>query len=466
MTFHPKGERLRSLTPGDAENAFKQAEGLTLLDYDEDIYRLLRQAERAYGSLPPLAYFYWGAAAANLQRWTEAGRHLQRAQSFGLDYPLLGDMMQAVRRRQPGPHLAARYPYTHSSDLVPREAVEEMTRLVKRDEKRNRRDARAWACLLEHYPLLVKMARKMLYEDPQNTTAAIYSLASLRTKEALDTLQEFAQRRRGELEDRMEALHTLAQIGALPDGTVLKVWMKEEQHPIEVLQQEISDQFVPDYPQEAWETYEEALTAHRKGKVDAAERAYQRMLAIEPQTKEAYNNPAAIYAQRGDMDKANEYVDKALEIDPLYAFPRTSRAAQALARDDVEAAKEWLEPLHRVRQWHPLAFVAYQKAMAQVAMAEKEFEAARNHLEVAQGVKPDDQQIDDLLERLSVVETFAGVPRWWREMADKYRARRQKKPLSPDPTLADCFGLLTKGDMVGIRHLLNIQGISALKKAT
>jgi hypothetical protein len=54
---------------------------------------------------------------------------------------------------------------------------------------------------------------------------------------------------------------------------------------------------------------------------------------------------------------------------------------------------------------------------------------------------------------------------WWREQADTYRRRRQRARLPADPTLEDCFGLLTKGDMTGIRQVFNLQGISALKKA-
>lgn len=459
------GEQSRSLLPDNADHAFKQVEGLSLLGYDEDIYRLLKRAERAYGPLPALAYFHWGVAAANLRRWTEAGRHLQRAQSSGLDHPLLEESIEAARRRQPGLHIADRYPYLHYSDLVPREVIEKIAQLMIRDEKRERRHDKAWDRLLQRYPLLSTVACKMLYEDATATKPAIFLLAAMRTDEALETLRQFGQGRRGNMEDRMLALKSLIDAGGAPSDTSFEVWVDEEQRPVQFVHQEISDEFVPDYAQEVWDAYGEALTAQRAGDHDTAEQAYRRMLALEPRAKEAYQNLAVIYARRGDMDRANEYMDTALAIDPLYAFPRTSRAVQTLRKDDIKGAKEWLEPLHTVSRWHPLAFVAYQKAMAQIAIAEEDYEAARRSLELAQEINPDDEIIDDLLDRLRLLERIADFPKWWRGRANEYRERRQKKALSPDPTLADCFDLLTKGDMVGIRHVLNISGISTLKKA-
>ncbi|MDH7485494.1 MAG: hypothetical protein QHJ81_04365 [Anaerolineae bacterium] len=458
------GQRLRTLKPQDADLALKQAEGLSLLGDDEGVYQCLKRAERAYGPLPAVAYFYWGVAAANRQRWTEAGRYLQRAQSLGLDHPLLEDTINAVRQRQPGPHIADRYPYWHYTTLVSQRAIEEMIQLMIEEEKHERRDNKAWARLLQRYPQLPAVARKMLYEDASATKPALFFLAAMRTDESLETLRQFGQGRQGDLEDRLFALGSLIEAGGAAADTSFDVWMDEEQRPLRFVQQEISDQFVPDYAQEVCDVFDEALAAHRQGDDVAAEQAYWRMLALEPRAKEAYHNLAVVYASRGDMDRSNEYLDKALAIDPLYVFPRAARAAQALAKGDIEGAKEWLEPLHTVSRWHPLDFAAYQKALAHIAIAEKDYQTARHLLETAQEISPD-ESIKGLLDHLRLLEGMANFPKLWREWADRYRARRQKKALAPDPTLADCFALLTKGDMIGIRQVLGISGCSALKKA-
>jgi tetratricopeptide (TPR) repeat protein len=244
----------------------------------------------------------------------------------------------------------------------------------------------------------------------------------------------------------------------------VEMWLDGKRRLIQPITQEISDEFLPDYPEKARILYNEALTAHREGRIADAERLYEAMLKIALNAKEAYNNLAGIYAQRGEEQRANTYLDRALEIDPLYVFPRGSRALQALQRDDIEKAKAWLEPLHTVRQWHPVGFAYYQKVMARIAIAESEYELARRHLELASQFC-EDPEIDELLKSVNMVAELGGFGDWWRGMADRYRSRRQKAGLPPDPTLADCFGLLTKGDMIGIRSTLDLQGVSALKKA-
>ena len=45
-------------------------------------------------------------------------------------------------------------------------------------------------------------------------------------------------------------------------------------------------------------------------------------MTLEPRAKEAYNNLATIYAQRGEVEQAKAMLRAALEIDPLYVFPR------------------------------------------------------------------------------------------------------------------------------------------------
>jgi tetratricopeptide (TPR) repeat protein len=227
---------------------------------------------------------------------------------------------------------------------------------------------------------------------------------------------------------------------------------------------EISEDFTPDYPQKAADLYHEALVSQREGRLDDAVRLYEAMLAIAPDAKEAYNNLAVIYAERGEDDRTDACLTKALEIDPLYPFPRCARALQALTRGDKAAAREWLQPLHKVRRWHPLGFAFFQKALARVAIAEEDYKAAKKHLEMAQQFG-EDPEISKMLASLTVLDGLSGFGDWWRERADDYRRRRQRAALASNPSLEECFSLLTKGDMTGIRSTLNLQGVSAFKKA-
>jgi tetratricopeptide (TPR) repeat protein len=378
---------------------------------------------------------------------------------------LLRDTLKALEDKRSGPGISPRFPQTHFSDLLQRSALEEAIQLIRRDEKTGRRDERAWADLLRRYPQLPLTARRMLYEmAPDSVELMAHLLASLRTPEAAAALREFITGQQGTHEDRMTALRFMQQADLLPPGTEIEIWMDGQRQKIQPLLLEISEEFVPDYPPKVWELYEQAVVAQREGHLDKAEQLYEAMLKIEPNTKEAYNNLAMIYQQRGETDRVDEAVEKALAIDPLYPFPRCARALQALQREGAEAARKWLEPLRAVRQWHPLGFVVFQKALARIALMEKDYETARKHLETAKQLNEDDKDIPDLLTRVDLAERVGQIADMFTAGDARYREQRQRVPLPADPTLADCFGILTKGDMTGIRETLNLTGISALKK--
>ena len=131
----------------------------------------------------------------------------------------------------------------------------------------------------------------------------------------------------------------------------------------------------------------------------------------------------------------------------------------------MAAAKAWLEPLHRVQKWHPLGFVAYQKAMARVAIEEKEYKAAREHLEMTKQFVDDDPEVEDLLNWLSLAGLTGQFGDWFQEYDERSRQRHLRKPLPADPTLADCLQILSKGDMDGIAGVVGLRLPHPYKRA-
>jgi tetratricopeptide (TPR) repeat protein len=450
--------------PDDAEGVVKQIEGLAFRDRDADIDRILTAARKRFGELPAVAYVHWGIAKANAGQRREALAHLRRARECE-DTALLRSTLDALERRQPGPGISDRYPQTHFVDLIALGAVEEAGRQLVRDEKQGSRDRWAWGDLLRRYPQLPLVVSRMLYEVPASTGPMAQLLAGLRTPEAVETLHGFVSGQLGSREDRMQVLLIMQQTGVLPPGTQIEMWVDGERHPIQSVLQTISDEFVPDYSPKVWDLYGRALTAHREGRIAEAERLYEAMLRAEPNAKEAYNNLASIYHQRGDLARADEYMDKALAIDPFYPFPHTSRASQALAKGDLTAAKAWLEPLHIVQKWHPLGFITYQKAMARVAIEEKEYKTAREHLEMTKQFVEHDPEVEDLLNWLSLAGLTGQFGDWFQEHDERSRQRRLRKPLPADPTLADCLQILSKGDMDGIAGVVGLRLRHPYRKA-
>lgn len=452
--------------PDSPADLVKQIEGLAFLDRDEDIDRIVTACAKKFGRLPGRVHVHWGIAAANAGNRKVALTRLEEAQEQGFDSPLLQSTLEALQRGQSGPGSAPRFPQTHFSDLMREEPLQEAGQLLAREEKTGKRDDRAWADLLRRYPQLPFVTRRLLYETAPGSVAPMTQLLiGLRTPEATETLREFVTGQIGSDEERMTGLRMMQQANLLPADGEIEMWIRGKRQPVRAMLQEISDRFIPDYAPEVWQFYEQAVTAQRENRMADAERLYEAMLKIEPNAKEAYNNLAMIYQARGETARMDAAIEKALAIDPLYPFPRTARALQALNREGVEAARKWLEPLQTTSQWHPLGFVVYQKALARIAMAEKDYEAARRCLDAAQQINEDDREIPGLLKTLGQLENLAKAGDWFAGMDTRYRERRQRAPLPADPSLDDCLGTLTKGDMVGISHVVQLGSITAFKKA-
>lgn len=452
------------LPDDDAEAALKQAEGLAFLDRDADIERILKGVARRIGGLSPRSELFLGIALANQGHRRAALKYLRSARDAGDQSPLLTETLAALEQGRRGISIADRFSYFHYSELLPREAVDAVVKLLSHEDEHKERDTRGWARLLQRYPQLPIACRKMLYEMPSAVSPMVQILGLLRTPDALNTLQEFIRGPLGSDEQRVQALQLLQEIGAIEPNAPVEMWVRGELTTVQSFLQEISDEFIPDYPQRAWDIYSEAVMTQRAGDLDGAERLYWEMLKIAPDAKEAYNNLAAIYSQRGDHDRVNEFLDKALAIDPLYPFPLTGRASQALARGDVEAAKDWLKPLLRVRKWHPLGAAVYHKTLARIAIYEQDYDAAQQNIDLAKQFNEDDPEIPALETQLALARLSSQSGNWFKDYEERSRQRRLRKPLPADPTLADCLGLLSKGDMLGICRVVDSGGPSSAIK--
>jgi tetratricopeptide (TPR) repeat protein len=451
--------------PESLEEAVKQIEGLAIVDRDSAILALAREAKRRFEALPASIYTHWGIAEANAGRRCEALARLRQAQTAGDASPLLRSTLEALERRQPGPGIAARFPQTHYTELSSLAVMELAGKQLARDEERGERDTAAWDDLLRRHPQIPVVARRMLYECEGLVEAMAQLLAGVRTPEAIETLRQFMRGQQGTDQDRFAVMRIMQQNQILPPDTRVDIYANGELQNMQSTLQEISDENVPDYTPEVWEAYHDALTAHRDGRLDEAERHYERMLRLEPNAKEAYNNLAGIYLARGDQAAADAAIDRSLAIDPLYPFPITMRALQALNRGDIVKAKEWLAPLHTITRWNPMGMVVYQKTMAKVALQEDRFKEAKTHLELALKLNPEDAEAADLLKPLEGLGPLLEMGDWFRDHDEQSRNRRLRRRLPADPALADCLANLSQGDLKGIGGVLGLSPLSGIRVA-
>jgi tetratricopeptide (TPR) repeat protein len=458
------GDRLAALPlPEMTEEAMLMAAGLGLLDRDADVERICAQVRKRDGELFPEMEVYWGIAAANLGQRRKALQRVRGAIEAGEDSPLAVETLSALERKKPGRGSNDRYTYSHYTEWAPPALFEAMIALIEREASLDRRDDKGWNAFLENYPQAPLVAEKIMLESEllvgdadQAVTGALRTLARMHTPRALAMVRKFAFGQIGEPEHRWYAVQILQEAGALADGETVTLWADGKPREVTMIAQHVVDSVEPGYPKAAIQALDAGSEHYRAGDMEAAERSFRRALELAPDAVEAFYNLSLIYNVCGQHSQADALRDQALAIDPLYVPALTARAFRFIAGDRLEQARETLRPLLEVRDFDPFSFVTFQRAMALIAMEEGDYAQARGRLLLARDVTPDDPIIADMLSSFTLLGVVGGADNIFRRMDDDSRRRRQKTPISPDPTLAECIERLTGGDMTGIARTIRL----------
>ena len=115
-------------------------------------------------------------------------------------------------------------------------------------------------------------------------------------------------------------------------------------------------------PARLQEVFMEGVQAQKAGQLDAAEKAFLRVLREGGEVAFVYNNLGIVYQQRGDQPKAIEQFRKAIRLNPNYAAPRILLGASLLATGQVPEATRSLEKAVKLAPGEPLARLQLAKA--------------------------------------------------------------------------------------------------------
>jgi tetratricopeptide (TPR) repeat protein len=464
--------RLKEITPQEDSERLKVAEAAAILNEDESVYQLLKSLEKsgaARGGVPGFSWqtqLFLAVAEANTGR-RAARRRLRALQD---EVPWAGNLLAALKARQPGPGWAERFPYFHSSELLPIRRIEEFVELVgHQDEMSPQRFRGQVMHFVARFPQVVLMAEKMIWEDAE-PDAGVAILATVATPAAHVALRRFGLSQAGEDEARMQALISLMQAGEIAQDETLRVWSGGEWREVHLRLHEISDEPETLYTPEVADLLNQGMLAFQQDDQEQAERLFRRALALDPRAKEAYNNLGVIYGRRGEHERAKEMYRAVLEIDPTYAFPRCNLATYLLDEDDVEGAQAMLAPLDDVTRLRPQEMAFYSYAQARILMHREEYEAARRTLQVALEVYPDYGPAADLLDHLErvipLLSGFESLMERQHKRDQARRARMQTKLSTAKPSLSEALSIYTKGALTGVgRVVLPWGGWSGLRKA-
>jgi tetratricopeptide (TPR) repeat protein len=463
--------RLDDVAPRDANERLKKAETAAVLAEHESVYQILKPleepgaAEELMPSLMSRAQFFLAVAEANTGRRRQAERRLKKLKHTA---PFATETLAALSAGQLGTGWAEYFQYFHLLELLPREQIDVLLDLVAHEQdmppQRFRRRIRRFA---KRFPQIVLVGEKMIWEE-QQPEAGISMLSTIGTPEAYAALRRFALSQAGDDQGRLEALSALVEAGEIEEGETVRAWLDGEWREIELRVYE-------ETPGEMWRESEYAarvinmlnrsMSAQQRGDVEQAEELFERVLELDPNVKEAYNNLGAIYAQREEHERAKEMFRKALEIDPLYLFPCCNLINYHLNEEQVEEAEKLLEPLSQARGLNPYESALINFTRARILVEREEYDRAEQLLETALEIKPDYEPAQDLLEWLQDRDSWS----WWEEQWERdlaWRERLQGQLSSLRPTLAEALPLYTKEALTAMaREVMLGGGWSGLRKA-
>ena len=137
------------------------------------------------------------------------------------------------------------------------------------------------------------------------------------------------------------------------------------------------------------------VLAHRLGDYDEAEAAWREALSVQPTYIPALCNLAALLSHRGDAQGAVDLAERALKVDPDNVSAWSARRVALDAIPGIQIAP------------HPSGAIEgsseYQSALAQVALAHREWPAARDHSLRALQSR---ESVETLYVRASVLATL------------------------------------------------------------
>lgn len=390
----PFAERLKGVQSERVDVWIKKAEALSFLGDDEGVLDTFAQAKAA-GMLrrpyvKPLIYHLAGVAAAHLGQERQARRYFRQALRFQPSLSRTADNLADLRKpvgERDGPW-AFDLP-----EWVPPKTLDDMVALLEpatRGKDADERMEQAARRFLAQHPEVVGLIPILLKRgDPEGRDFA-YRLARIaETPETLDALADFALSPHGPDDLRQEVAYALMEVGRLPRGQMVQMWVQGEQRELILFGYSITPEPTGQLPGRAQKLMEGAVSALNDRRLEEAEQWLQEALEILPDHPSLLQNLAVVADLRGDGERSRALVERVVEVDPDYAIGRCQMARFAVERGDLEEAEQWLEPVMKQETFHISEFIAFCEARIDLELAYGRPEAARSWLQMWEELEPD-----------------------------------------------------------------------------
>ncbi len=454
--------------PEGVTDIFKTAEAAAILDEDEAVRDLLSPyADIDAAPLPVKMAQLYAVALANTGSRDEA---MARMKGLESEFQWIPKTLAALKAGQPGPEIADRYPYFHSTELAPPSVLFEFGELLQEEGTmpdarfRNRIDR-----FVQRYPQLVLVAEKLLLEEGL-AEAGIEVLGEIGTPAAYAALRRFCISQAGDDQLRRRALGELNKRGQIAPGETLRMWQYGVWEEVQTREFDIVEAHDIYYAPDVVDLLNDGLAAMKQDRHADAEQLFLRAVKRDPKAREGYNNLASIYSGQGRHQQAEEMLLKALEADPDYVLPRVGLANSRLRDGDIEGAREILAPNMGLSKFTQQEFNLYYRALARIALAEEKYDEALKIAKTILELDPSYDPAKEMVDRLEVIRMLKkGFEGFQEQQAKRDQAKRQKIQqtlASASPSLVETLSVFTKDDLTSIAYLvLPFGGWSTLRKA-
>jgi len=387
-------ERLKDVAPGDTSQRMAKAEAAAMLREHERVCEMLQPAVEGLAaqelprSLLNRAGYFLAVAEANTGRRRQAERRLRSLQDA---VPLAAETLAALEAGQSGTGWADHFRYFHLLEVLPAERVDELLDVAAREDDLSPKGfGRRVKRFAERFPQIVHLAEKMIWEERQ-PEAGIDMLRTIGTPEAYAALRRFGLSQAGSDHARAEALTALVEAGEIKEGERVRAWFDGEWREIELRLQQMPEGALrpSDYAPRVIDTLNRAFTAYQWDEIEQAEELFERVLELDPNVKEAYNNLGTIYARREEHERAKEMFKQAVEIDPLYVYPLCNLVNYMLDEERVEDAEALLEPLPGGRELLPQGTALWDVTRARILVQREDYDGAKQLLQTTLEATPD-----------------------------------------------------------------------------
>lgn len=464
-------QRLRTLRLKLPIEVDKVVEALGLWGDDEGLYAIYQKYRHLTDALNGITLLNLGSAAANMGHPTTARRLWRKAEGAGIPPAVTRPLHEALDSKAPGPGRAQRYPTVAIPTLIsPRRLASflDLANAWLKEQISERALERQLEKLRHRTPDLTRAITKMLWEgsDPQS---AIDLLGLIGTPDAVAEIRQFAFGQAGTKAERLHATEALIHLGELDTPCTVQVWNEETQEwqQIRLAQLTITPEVEPPaYSPEVWELIEAATEASEKEDLALAREKLEAAIALNPQAAVAHHNLAVILERQGDRAGAREHLEQALQADPHHVHSRCTLAQYYLEEAEPEAARKAIEPIHDRLVFTPDEWHYYQQTMAQIAVAHKQYEAARACIDALLEMDPEDRIAQHLLRQVEWLETIESP--FWKQLREQRIEREREKrhrPTRPDAGLVECLERLNKDALIGTARAMPIPRQYNVRKA-